>query len=95
MNWMGLRDYLIDLLKRATVKAALKKLVLVGGIKAWLVTFLVEECFEEVAEPVVKYFFRKIGYAYNRAKGEVTLKKLEQSYEEGDHDTYVDTLSSV
>ena len=88
----------IDLLKREAVKSALIKLLgsaALGGIRAWAIKFLVENMFEQVAEPIIRASFIKLGYMYNRAEGEILVKKLNRAKKEnneGNYDSAVDDI---
>jgi len=81
----------IQYLKSAAVKAALLQFLgstIAGGWKAWIIKFIVTELFEELAEPLVKYFFRKIGYVYDRIEGEIKFKRIEKAREDNDKNAY-------
>ena len=54
MSWIAFRNLIIEQLKGAAVKAVLKKFLVSGGIKGWLISFIVEEAFEEFAEHLLK-----------------------------------------
>lgn len=88
----------IDLLKREAVKSALVKFVgsaALGGIRAWAIKFIVENLFEQVAEPIIRASFIKLGYAYNRVEGEILVKKLDRAKKEnneGDYDSAIDDI---
>lgn len=89
---------LIDLLKREAVKSALVKLLgsaALGGIRAWAIKFVVENMFEQVAEPIVRASFIKLGYLYNRVEGNILVKRINKAKEdnhEGNYDSAVDDI---
>ena len=96
--WKRIRDVLLEQLKGAAVKAALKKLLgsaTMGGFQAWVIKFIVTELFEEVAEPLIKLTFRKGMLIYDKADGRMKLKKIRKSKDENDADTYWDTISDI
>lgn len=88
----------IKFLKTSAVKFALKKILgsaVAGGFLGFIITYVVEELFEEVAEPLIKLAFRKLGYVYDRADGEVRIKKLHRANQdgrEGDADRQLDNI---
>ena len=89
--FIALKGSVIQWLKSAAVKAALLRFLgssISGGWKAFVVKFIVTELFEEIAEPIVRYAFREMGYAYNRIEGEVVLKKIKQAKKEDNEEDY-------
>ncbi len=87
----NLKTIVIKYLKSAAIKAALLQFLgstIAGGWKAWLIKFIVTELFEEVAEPLVKYFFRKIGYVYDRVEGEIKFNRIKEAKENNDKISY-------
>jgi len=81
------RDKLIEHLKGKAVKLALKKILgsaMAGGFKAWLVKYIVTELFEEIAQPVINYGFRKFGYQVEVYHGKKLLKKIQNAENDDD-----------
>jgi len=91
-------QFFIDMLKREAVKSALVKLLgsaALGGIRAWAIKFVVENMFEQIAEPIIRASFIKLGYMYNRVEGEILVKKLSRAKKEnneGDYDSAIDDI---
>lgn len=86
-----LKQFIIDQLKGAAVKAALKAFLgsAAGvGVKAWLIKFVVEELYEQVGEPIMKAMFLKMGYYYDRVQGNITIKKIREARENNDGQAY-------
>lgn len=97
-NWAGIKSATIKYLKGEAVKIALKKILgsaMAGGIKGWLIKFIVENLFEELAEPLIKYAFRRMGYLYQRTKGEILVKKLRKAQNDNDQDAYDSTIDDI
>lgn len=93
--WGRLKAALITFLKDTFVKTALKKLLgaaASGGVKTWIIKYIATELFEEVAEPIMKATFRKVGYIYEVSKGEHILKKVKNAK---DSDSWHDATGSV
>lgn len=93
-----LKEHATSFLKQSVVKAALKKFLgsaMAGGIKGFIITFIVEELFETIAEPIIKLSFRKLGYVYDRVGGEIKVTKLRQARQDGDRDEVDDLLDNV
>lgn len=88
MNWTIFRDAIIKQLKGAAVKAVLKKFLISGGIKGFLISFIVEEAFEEIAEPILKAVGRKIGYLVDRVEGSIVISKIEDARDEHNPENY-------
>lgn len=94
-TWKKFQDWFVQLLKGQAVRLALKRILgtaAATGPWAWLVTFIVVELTEEIAEPFVRLYFRSVGYNYYRRDGERILERIERAKEEGDQDAY-DTAS--
>ena len=91
LNWQTIKVALIEQLKGAAVKAALKKLLgsaVMGGPKAWVIKYVVTELFEEIGEPLIKAAFVKMGYLYDRVEGKIIVKKIQDAREDNDADAY-------
>jgi hypothetical protein len=97
LNWQLFRDQLTAYLKQGAVKMALLKFLgpAAAGWQVWLVSFIAEELFEEIAEPVIRLTFRKAGWVYNRIEGEVTLKRIEDAKKTGNASKYIKSISGV
>ncbi len=81
-SWENAKPAVIEFIKNKIVKFLLKKvfgMALVGGPKVWLVKFILEELFEEIAEPLIKFSFRWIGYKYDVKDGKHTLERIENA----------------
>ena len=74
-----LSDGLSSLLTKYLTKAILKKLVIVGGIKAWVIAFVVEELIEEADEYLIEPALRKVGYIADKIEGHYVYKKVSNS----------------
>jgi HKD family nuclease len=93
-----LKKYTVNLLKRKAVKAVLKKVLGTaagGGFLGFIITYVVEEFFEEVAEPIIKLAFRKMGYLYERKQGKILVKKLNEAIDQGDENESDQILDNV
>lgn len=80
--WQLLKDVVIRLTKTQLVRFALRKILgsaVAGGFYGWIITFLVEEGFEHIVQPIMQAAFRKIGYAYSIVEGKHTLKEIENA----------------
>lgn len=86
------KDALVKLLKKNVIKLALKKLAIVGGIKAWLVSFVIEELVEEADEHLIEPAFRKVGYLGDYLDGAKVYKKVLNAE---DVDEWLDAINSV
>lgn len=76
------RDQIVEHLKGKAVKLALKKILgsaMAGGFTGWLVAFIAENLFEEIAQPLINYGFRKFGYRVNVVNGTRLLERIEHA----------------
>jgi hypothetical protein len=90
-----LKQFLLDQLKGAFVKASLKALLNTGagiGIKAWVIKFVVTELYEEIGEPVAKAAMLQVGYLYDRHEGRVIVQKLKEAEDGQTYDDAVDDI---
>jgi len=77
-----LRPLLFSLLKERAIKFALKKIfgtVALGGPLGWLVTYILEEIWEEYPEQALKFIFRKLGYVSHVVEGKIIYEKIEDA----------------
>ena len=86
MNW------LVEVLKQASVKALLKKLVVSGGLKTWLITFVVGELVEEADEHLIEPAFVLIGFEADKLDGAKVYKKVNNAK---DVNEWLDSLGDV
>jgi hypothetical protein len=97
--WPELQKQILEQLKGAAVKAALKAFLKTGagvGFKAWLVKFVTTEFMEEVAEPIVKAFFTRIGYTFHRdVEGNILIKRLQEAREDNNANDYNNTVDDI
>lgn len=84
LNW--LKQVVIQFLKKRAVTASLKLILgsaATGGFWGFIITYIVDNLFTEVAEPIIKLAFEKEGYLYDRVNGEIKLKKLNKAENTG------------
>jgi len=90
-----LRDWAVEQLKGAFIKAALKTVLgtaAAGGFKGWLVKFIATELYEEVGEPVARAVLIEAGYRLDRYDGKLAVKKLREA---GNADSYDDAADDI
>lgn len=68
---------------------------MVGGVKAWVVKFIVTELFDHVAEPVIEYAIRKGHLFVDKREGKMKLSKIERAKDENNADDYWSSIGSV
>lgn len=98
MNWATVRVMIVELLKSAWVRMILLKMfgsAISGGYKAWIAKVIVEYAFDELALPIIKLAFRKMGYVYHRAEGQIIFKRIEQAKEENDQAKYDSAIDDL
>ena len=86
------KNYLVSFLQKNAIKYALKKLAIVGGFKAWLISFVIEELIEEADEHLIEPAFRKIGYLGDVADGDKIYRKVKNAQ---DRDDWRDSIGDV
>jgi len=75
----------------------LARFLISGGIKGWLIAFLMSHLFDDVIAPILNKSFNEIQFLYDKQKGKIIAKKINQARQEGDLDEYnsnIDTLFS-
>lgn len=90
-NWAALRAIVIEILKNAWVRMILLKIfgaAISGGYQAWIAKLIVEYAFDTLALPIVKLAFRKMGYVYHRAEGQIIFKRIEEAKANDDEKKY-------
>lgn len=93
--WESLKTPLITFLETTAVKAALKKILgsaSAGGIRGWLIKFIVEELFDLVALPVINLGARKLNYILEVKDGKTEFKKIQDSQTPSDWYANTDNL---
>lgn len=93
-----IKDQLIKFLKTKAVKAALKRLLgsaTAGGFYGFIITYIVENLFEQLAEPIINLAYRKGMLFYDRREGKLKVGRYERAKEEGDEDEYTSNIGSV
>lgn len=96
--WKNISKVLIEHLKGRAFKLALKKILgssAAGGFKAWLVKFILENLWEELAEPLIKAGLIEIRYIADKIDGNITAKKIEKARRSGDVEDYNRAVDSA
>lgn len=92
MKWQYVRDIILNILERIAIETILKKLLnttVMGGVKGWLVKFVVKNyLIDKAAKPLVDMIYRELGYVYDVQKGKATVKKIKKAKEQNDQDAY-------
>ena len=97
-NWAALRALLTEFLKSAFVKTILLQIfgsVISGKYKAWIAKVIVEYAFESLALPIIQLGFRKMGYAYHKAEGQIIFKKIEEAKANNDENKYDEAIDGL
>ena len=97
-SWPALQSFIIEQLKGAIVKKALKTFLKSGagvGFQGWLIKFVAEEFAEEIAEPVLKALFVEGKYILYKVDGKMLIKKLEEAKENNDVEAYNSTVDDI
>jgi hypothetical protein len=92
------KNFVIEQLKGAAVKAALKAFLGTAagvGFKAWLIKFVVTELYEEIGEPLIKAAFVQMGYYYDRTKGKITIKRIQEARESNNGQAYNTAVDDI
>jgi len=98
--WPSLKPLVIDQLRSAFVKAAVKRVVgtaIGGGFLGAVAKFLAEEFFEDILEPLIRAGFVSIGYTYHRYEGNILITRVRKAREENnvkDYNVVVDDIFS-
>ena len=71
-----IKNIIVFFLEKQAVKVVLKKLLITGGFKAWIITFVVKELIEEMDEHLIEPAFRKVGYVSDKLEGAKVYKRV-------------------
>tara|TARA_R110000764_G_scaffold144421_1_gene232212 strand:- start:55 stop:375 length:321 start_codon:yes stop_codon:yes gene_type:complete len=88
----AIQDALVKLLEREASRFILKKLLISGGVKAWLLSFIVSELIEEADEHLIEPAFRALGYQADKLEGAKIFKKVDNA---SDVKEWIDSLDAV
>ena len=83
---------LVNFIQKESIRLVLKKLVINGGLKGWLITFVVTELVEEIDEHLIEPAFVVIGFHADRLDGATVYKKVDNAK---DVKEWVDSLDAV
>ena len=91
-------ETLLAQLKGQAVKLALKKILgsaAAGGFKAWLISFVVKNLWDEFVEPLMNAALIEVKYIKDKIDGKITAEKIEKARRSGDATTYNDAVDSA
>lgn len=97
-GWKSARGFLISQLKGEFIKIALKKVLgssMAGGLRGWIVKYVAEYLFEEIAEPIIKLALRKGRYHYEVINGKILIKALDEAEQGGSDEDYNDAVNDI
>jgi len=95
ISWELFKPQLIAHLKGKAVTFALKKLIGSGwatGFRGWVVKFVMEHLFKEIAQPIMKLAYRKGELFYDNSKGKIQIGRLNDAK---NIDDYTDALDDI
>ena len=82
-----LTNTLLNILQDRVVKSALSRLIgTTAGFKAWVLKFVLDEFYDDIAEPVMKLAIRKGLKAYDVSKGGYYNAKFYKARDKKDWD---------
>lgn len=97
-NFSELKKAFFKFIKGAAVKAALKKILgsaAAGGLRGWIIKFIVLELFDELFIPLLKYGFNMAGYVLRKEKGKIIAEKINRARDEKDEQAYNDAIGTI
>ena len=68
---------------------------MIAGPKAWIISFVVKNLWDEIAEPLIRSGLVEIQYLYEKQEGKVQIKKLEKAINENNKEDYEDTIDDI
>jgi hypothetical protein len=77
--WLFDRSTILYFLKGEFVKLLIKKILSMaytGGFRGWVIKLIAEELFEEIAEPIIRYSFRKAQRGFDVIDGELVIRRF-------------------
>ncbi|GEM_PF-4613603 len=90
--WAVLKPKIVPWLKSQVVTQAIKKILgtkLAVGFKGWLIKYIIENLFDEVAKPMIEAIIRKGELIYDNKKGEIQIKRLKNAKDVDDYNTII------
>lgn len=75
-NWASITDALLNLARKEAVKALLKRFAISGGIKGWLVNFVVNELIEATDEHIIEPLMVRFGYKKSVKDGREVYERV-------------------
>lgn len=94
----NLLNALLEHLKGKFFKLALKKLLgttVASGFKGWLVTFIIENLWEELAAPLIKAGLVEIKYIRDKIDGDLTAKNIEKARRSDSNEDYDNAVDAA
>lgn len=82
------KEVILNFLKTKLIKLALKKLALVAGWQAWLVSLVCEELFERVLQPAIERGIREGKLKVRVHRGKVKIEALVEAKGEGNEEVW-------
>lgn len=79
LNSEKVQKAILAFLEKEAVKFILKKVVITGGFKIWLITWVVGELVEETDERLIEPAFRKVGFAEDHLDGARVFRKVDNA----------------
>ena len=73
------KEKILSYLEKEVVKAVLKKLIISGGIRVWIITFVIHELFEKGDEYIIEPIMRKFGYVVDSLNGTKIYRRIKDA----------------
>lgn len=90
---------ILPFLKERVVKLALKKILgaafAVGGFKVWIMKFLIVECWDEIAEPLIRAAAAELQEEYDEFQGKRMAAKVKHLKKGGKLEDYNDAVDDI
>lgn len=92
------KEKILTHLKTNAVKQALIKILgstALGGFRVYVITFIVNNLFDKLAEPIIELGLRKVGLLYNRTNGKIQITKLNNTDQMENENEYDDIVTDI
>lgn len=89
--WAYLKTTLTSLLKNKLIQVSIAKIAtytVVGPVKAWLISFVIENLFDHLVEPLLVELGLQGQYQIDIHNGRKTIKLIKKAREDNNEDAY-------
>lgn len=93
----GIFNAIKSFLKEKFVVSIMKKILgsPIGGFRAWIVEFLLENLWDEIVDPVLSAGLVELKYTKHKIEGKISAKKILEARRHGNVQDYNDNIDII